>query len=51
LQIQALCSDFGVQLASEFNDSQRNSLRNGTGNFGGLTRKFFGANREFNEGS
>ena len=33
LQIQALCSGFGVQSASELNDFQRNSLRNGTGNF------------------
>jgi hypothetical protein len=48
LQIQALCSDFGVQLAGEFNDFQRNSLRNGTGNFWRPNKEFFGANREFN---
>jgi ABC-type uncharacterized transport system substrate-binding protein len=48
LQIQALCSDFGVQLASEFNDSQRNSLRNGTGNFWRPNKEFFGANRDSN---
>jgi hypothetical protein len=47
LQIQALYSDIGVQLASEFNDFQRNSLRNGTGNFWRPNREFFGA-KEFN---
>jgi len=33
---------FGVQLTSEFNDFQRNSLRNGTGNFWRPNKEFFG---------
>jgi hypothetical protein len=51
LQIQALCSDFGVQSASELNDFQRNSLRSGTGNFCSPNREFFPDNREFNRAS
>jgi hypothetical protein len=39
--------DFGVQSASEFNDFQRNSLRNGTGNFWRPNREIFSKNREF----
>jgi hypothetical protein len=41
LQIQALCSDFAVQSASEFNDLQQNSLHKGTGNFLKVSGKIF----------
>jgi len=41
LQIQTLCSDLASS-KREFNDFQRNSLRNGTGNFWRPNKEFFG---------
>jgi hypothetical protein len=46
--IRPSADDFDVPSASEFNDFQSNSLRNGTGNFWTRIRENFSRNRHAN---